>query len=83
MMEIIHDWWKIIDPQNKLEQKTSKIADLMVSKKIAQDADTATKIIYKATNKREKVMTYEDFNKIFCKCIFKDSLISMTENIDA
>lgn len=36
-MEIVQKWWDTIDPQKKLEQSSSKVAELFVKKKIASD----------------------------------------------
>jgi hypothetical protein len=32
--------------------------------------------------KRNKTMTLDDFNKIFCKCIFKEALFQMIRSLE-
>jgi hypothetical protein len=54
-----------------------------VRKGISTDSDSAKKIIFRLLgSKKEKTMTIDDFNKVFCKCIFKESLIHMFESIE-
>lgn len=56
---------------------------MFVTKAIATDSDTAKKIIFKLLGcKKDKTMTIDDFNKVFCKCIFKESLVQMFDAID-
>lgn len=81
-MEVVSDWWLEIDPKGRLEMPTQKVGELLVLKGIASDVDTAKKIMQKSLQKKEKLTTNEDFNKIFCKCIFKEALINMFESID-
>ena len=59
-----------------------KVQDLLVLKGIAPDIDTAKKIIHKYVQKKEETISFDDFYRIFCKCIFKESLISMYENVN-
>ena len=84
-MEIVYEWWREIDPKGMLEVHIDKVTDLLVRKTITQDADTAKKILGKyldITNlKHGVIVSSEDFNQVFCKCIFKDALIDMTEDI--
>ena len=31
---------------------------------------------------RSKILNYEDFKRVFCRCLFKDSLIDLSESIE-
>ncbi len=81
-MEIVYQWWVEVDPKGSLEQPINKVAELLVSKGISQDEDSAKKILQKYLDKKARIITCEDFNSLFCKCIFKDALIGMTDEID-
>lgn len=81
-MEVVDEWWKEVDPQKKLEVPLSVVAELFVNKGIAQDEEFAKKILFKNIDKRAVMVTFEDFNQIFCKNIFKDALIDVTNNIE-
>ena len=83
LMEIVYKWWSEVDPKGQLEQPVNKVAELLVSKGISSDIDSAKKILFKYLDKKEKMVTCEDFNQLFCKCIFKDALLSMTSDIDS
>ena len=60
----------------------SAVAELFVRKGIAQDEEFAKKILLKNIDKRATVITFEEFNQIFCKNIFKDALIDVTLMIE-
>jgi len=60
----------------------STVADLLVSKKVAPEQDTAKKIIFKALRKKVQSITFEEYNKIFCKCIFKEALIELVSSLE-
>ena len=83
-MEVVDEWWREVDPQRKLEAPLQLVAELFVKKGIAQDEEFAKKILLKNTDKKGKafVVTCEDFNQIFCKNIFKDALIDVTNVIE-
>jgi len=55
-----------------------------VKKKITSDMDSAKKILQKFLDLNEKLefISKDDFYQVFCKCIFKDSLLAMTDEID-
>jgi len=57
------------------------VADLFVKKGIAPDGEFAKKILLKNIEKKPNVSN-EDFNQIFCKNIFKDALIAITQEIE-
>jgi hypothetical protein len=57
------------------------VADLFVKKGIAPDGEFAKKILLKNIEKKQNVSN-EDFNQIFCKNIFKDALIAITQEIE-
>jgi len=81
-MEIVDEWWKEVDPQKKLEAPLIPVAELFVKKGIAQDEEFAKKILFKNMDKRSTMVSVEDFNQIFCKNIFKDALIEVTNTIE-
>eukprot|EP00347_Sterkiella_histriomuscorum_P003737 403363140 len=83
LMEIVVEWWKEIDTLQKLEQPIDRIAELLVKKGITTDVDSAKKVLLKYLDRdmKNNILTKDDFNQIFCRCIFKDSLIAMTEKI--
>ena len=60
-----------------------RASDLLVKKGISNDADSAKKVLLKYLEGDVKgtIITRDDFNQVFCRCIFKDSLIAMTEKI--
>lgn len=62
----------------------SAVAELFVKKGIAQDEEFAKKILLKNIDKRGTVIviSFEEFNQIFCKNIFKDALIDVTLTIE-
>ena len=57
------------------------MAELFVKKGIAPDGEFAKKILLKNIEKKPNVSN-EDFNQIFCKNIFKDALIAITQEIE-
>ena len=85
MMEVVSQWWDEIDTQKKLDQPFDCVADLLVKKGISSDIDSASKVLqkYLDTVLKGAHITRDDFYQVFCKCIFKDSLIAMSEQIDA
>lgn len=86
-MEVVQQWWLEVDPKKRLEQPLAKVAELLVSKGITTDMDSAKKIISKLLGiphlKNDRHITIDDFNKIFCKCIFKECLIQMFDAIES
>ena len=81
-MEVVDEWWREVDPQKKLEAPIGLVAELFLKKGIAQDEDSAKKILQKNMQKKEKMVSVEDFNQIFCKNIFKEALIEINDNIE-
>ena len=55
------------------------------NKGITPDRERAKNVIYKAQLGREKrqIVTIDEFNRMFCKGIFKDALVNVVESIDA
>ncbi len=80
-MEVVDEWWTEVDPQKKLEAPFGAVAELFVKKGIAPDGEFAKKILLKNIEKKATVSN-EDFNQIFCKNIFKDALIAITQEIE-
>lgn len=81
-IQVVDEWWREADPQKRLEAPLTEVAALFVRKGIAQDEEFAKKILLKNLDKRAKVVTNEQFNQIFCKNIFKDALIEITNTIE-
>ena len=53
---------------------------MLISKKLAADLQSAEKIIFKFLGKVDE-LDYNEFYKIFCRGIFKESLLDMMNNI--
>ena len=93
-MKIVKKWWNEMDDpssnsggfrQNDYVNKSIKtVASFMTKKGITPDIEKAKNVIHKAQLGREKrqVVTFDEFNRIFCKGIFKDALINVVESID-
>ena len=63
------------------------IADLLVAKQLVSDTDTGIKLIVKSLNIRdtetkELKLNYALFQRIFCRSIFKESLIEVLREIE-
>ena len=59
-----------------------RVADFLVQKNIASDRDRARQVIFKNQSQRRENVTYDEFNRIFCKGLFKDALVGVTESIN-
>lgn len=92
-MKIVRKWWNEMNDssnpmssrQNDYVSKSIKVvASFMTQKGITPDIEKAKNVIYKAQLGREKrqLVTFDEFNRIFCKGIFKDALINLVESID-
>ncbi|CAI2383089.1 unnamed protein product [Moneuplotes crassus] len=93
-MKIVKKWWNEMGDsssntmhlrQNDYISKPIKVvASFMTQKGITPDIEKAKNVIYKAQLGRDKrqVVTFDEFNRIFCKGIFKDALINVVESID-
>lgn len=53
---------------------------MLIIKKLATDQQSAEKIIFKFLGKVDE-LDYNEFYKIFCRGIFKESLLDMMNNI--
>ena len=84
-MKVVRKWWSEMDGnKGRLELPIKIVSDFMTKKGITPDREKAKTIINKAQVGREKrqLVTIDEFNRIFCKGIFKDALINVVENID-
>ena len=83
LMGVVKAWWLEIDPLFRLEQPVDRVSNLLVDKGISQDVDSAFKVIVKYAKKPKdaRTLTYEDFNKVFCKCLYKDALTNLLESL--
>ena len=85
-MKLVRKWWSEMDEnKGRLELPMKIVSDFMTKKGITPDREKAKAIIYKAQIGREKrqLVTLDEFNRIFCKGIFKDALINVVESIDS
>lgn len=75
----------IDDGKGQFEIPICQIADFLVLKDIVINREEAKTLIRKSLpeNKHSEVVQYEQFSKIFCKGIFKEALLAVTEQLDA
>lgn len=85
-MEVVTEWWKQIDNnKGNFQIPIQQVAKFFVAKKISPDTEKAKAIIYKAQLNRDKrpVVSYDEFNRIFCKGIFRSALQHVTNQINS
>ena len=85
-MKVLKKWWSEMDEnKGRIELPIKTVADFMTKKGITPDRERAKNVIYKAQLGREKrqIVTIDEFNRMFCKGIFKDALVNVVESIDA
>ena len=84
-MKIVRKWWNEMNNTGRIELPLKTVASFMTKKGITPDREKAKNVIYKAQLGREKrqTVTIDEFNRIFCKGIFKDALVNVVETIDA
>jgi hypothetical protein len=85
-MKIVRKWWNEMNNNTgRIELPLKTVASFMTKKGITPDREKAKNVIYKAQLGREKrqTVTIDEFNRIFCKGIFKDALVNVVETIDA
>lgn len=85
-MKIVREWWnEMDDSQGRNELPLKIVAAFMTKKGLTPDQEKAKSVITKAqigNRKKHQVVSIEDFNRIFCKGIFKDALVNVVESID-
>jgi hypothetical protein len=84
-MKIVKKWWNEMDDnKGRIELPINTVAFFMTKKGITPDREKAKNVIYKAQLGRDKrqIVTIDEFNRIFCKGIFKDALVNVVESID-
>ena len=84
-MALIRRWWILIDEgKGEFEIHVHKIANFLCKKNIASNIEKAKRIINKACpkSKTNPFISFEGFSTIFCKGIFKEALIQVTNNIN-
>lgn len=61
-----------------------EIADMFVAKNLVTDKDTGVKQIMKSLNLKDKdiEINYSIFQRIFCRSVFKESLVEVTREIE-
>jgi len=64
-----------------------RIAELMVQKQLSSDIDTGIKMVLKSLNIREQdkdevTINYALFQRIFIRCVFKESLVEVLHEIE-
>ena len=62
----------------------NKFLKFLIKKKLASDREKAQKILIDYSGnpnmKNKEVLSFDEFTKIFCKGIFKDALINVTQS---
>ncbi|CDW75722.1 iki3 domain containing protein [Stylonychia lemnae] len=85
-MEIIKGWWKQMDPNGNVlfEHSINTVCGFMVKKRLASDKEQAAKIIFGQLGMatRKDNINFDEFNRVFCKGIFKEALINVTNTFD-
>lgn len=90
-IEIVDKWFSsmIVGLNFKTAEISIKdVADLFVSKLLVSDLDTGIKLVLKSLNIRQQdseVMriNYKLFQRIFCRCVFRESLVEVLREIEA
>ena len=89
-IEIVDKWFRSMTiglNYKTAEVSIKDIADLFVSKQLASDKDTGIKIVLKSLNIRQQDsevvrINYALFQRIFCRCVFKESLVEVLREIE-
>lgn len=84
-MRIVRKWWNEMNKNTgRIELPLKTVASFLTHKGITPDREKAKTVIYKAQLGRDKrqTVTIDEFNRIFCKGIFKDALVNVVETID-
>lgn len=71
------------DVAESLELHITKVSEILVIKGISSDNDSAKRYLQKYFGTKKTLISCQDFNKLFCKCIFKDALINLAAQIEA
>lgn len=83
-METIKAWWKQIDARGvwTYEQPTQAVCGFMVRKRLASDKEQAAKIVFGQLGlaTRKDTINFDEFNRVFCKGIFKEALVTVNTN---
>ena len=90
-MEVINKWFASQTKAKMWRQADigiEVIADLLTSKQLVSDRDTGVKHIMKSLGMKEQEriadirVNYAHFQRIFCRSIFKESLIEVLREIE-
>lgn len=84
-IDILKSWFNIAKHKNPdaYEIKIEEVAEMLVSKGLVSDIDTGIKAMHKALGSDSSLrkLTFELFQRIFCRSLFKESLIDVVEDI--
>ena len=84
-MALVKQWFELAKRKvaESGELKIEHVAELLVEKALVSDIDTGIKTIQKALSLKQKVdkFTFELFQRIFVRAIFKESLIEVIHDI--
>ena len=89
-MDIVNKWFASRATNGKsfkqAEVEIELIAELLVEKQLVSDRDTGIKFIMKSLGIREQdkdmSLNYAQFQRIFCRSVFKESLIEVLRVIE-
>ena len=83
-MKVVKKWWTEMDEnKGRIELPIKTVSSFMTKKGITPDREKAKNVIYKAQlgRKKRQIVTIDEFNRMFCKGIFKDALVNVVESI--
>lgn len=75
-------WFDIDDGRGQLELSLDEVAKKLCQMQVLPDKSTAEKYICLCKQNQDKLIDYDDFNSIFCKGIFKYSIINKAQSIE-
>ena len=83
LAEVREIWHTIDDGRGNLELELLQASKQLCKFKVFPDIHTAQKYIQASIQSpKAKVLDYDDFNSIFCKGIFRHSVVSLAHRIE-
>ena len=79
-IELITNWWKILDNDNVNQVSINKIIELFISVDLAADKIESKALIFSQIGGKS-VITFDEFQQIFAKSILKGALLNLSKRM--